>query len=268
MNDSLLSRVRVKPRGFTRNICVQKKPSFTLIELLVVIAIIAILAAILLPALNSARERGRSSQCINNIRQVHMAQLAYAEDNAGFAPCYIASEYSLFNNLFDKKATGNGSLYHYLKGGGCYTVGNSEYPMITFCPSGGRYDYQNGVEGSTAGQIVLGNPNFGYSLNYYTSNLGTDPSSKYFQKFLSGDNFSKRSSVVEIGKNHPTLYTQTQTGAHGANSGVTGFKFLTFRHNKRSNVAFADGHAEAIATDHFSSNVEGWNSPNAFFRTN
>ena len=61
-----------------------RKRNFTLIELLVVIAIIAILAAILLPALQSARMRAQSTTCISNMKQVGTTAQQYISDNRGF----------------------------------------------------------------------------------------------------------------------------------------------------------------------------------------
>ncbi|MBS1369528.1 MAG: prepilin-type N-terminal cleavage/methylation domain-containing protein [Lentisphaeria bacterium] len=66
------------------------RKDFTLIELLIVIAIIAILAAMLLPALNGARQKGQSASCVNNLRQLGAATIIYTNDYSGITSPYWA----------------------------------------------------------------------------------------------------------------------------------------------------------------------------------
>jgi len=117
---------------------ISNQKCFTLIELLVVVAIIAVLVAMLLPALQEARYKAKDVVCITNIRSMFLANMMYVEDNAGWLPII----YYTYNN-------GQNDLrwWQALVNGRYMTIG------VYFCPLE--------TAGFTVGTSASGNPNRG-----------------------------------------------------------------------------------------------------------
>ncbi len=124
----------------------RRSGGFTLVELLVVIGIIAVLTALLLPALNAARERSRRVTCLSNLRQLAMSAIMYANNYKGHFPLE-------FRNQYDGSGSGrnnsNGELWVYNASNSVMLPGNfrrdmflaMDFPEPTTVSAGTLYGY-------------------------------------------------------------------------------------------------------------------------------
>ena len=219
----------------------EKNRNFTLIELLVVIAIIAILASMLLPALNKAREMGKNIKCVNNIKQIASMIIMYGQDNQEYFPA----------NSFPWGKPYNIIWYDMLNYLGYGSVGAGTYKQqpgpdgIFVCPSGNYSSNNNwsGINWTSFGSYALnrqcaGTKKWGVAGNDSNEWMKWSGLTKYYRKDLC--------SIPILSDGGWTCFLYNWNKSNGFDAQSNPQYGVTARHQKRANFLFGDFHVQTV----------------------
>ena len=220
------------------------KKRFTLIELLIVIAIIAILASMLLPALNQARERATGTTCINNLKSFGTAMQFYLDMSNDVFPVQSKTTTNLYWANSDAVWT---EYYKLLTGDGGLPGWMGQVPQKILCPKVSGFDkvykvsglaspwerFNGWVKASFYGMTGGGDTSYGQILEsggWFVHKFGRvhSPSSKVLQAEANNYNPS--------GSNYGCWQLYRERAELGAPVGVA------YEHNNRANVLYFDLH--------------------------